>query len=672
MDNKFVITYAYLIKLWYTQLRYRVETTGNLRVKDFRTIIRTGNMAFLISKTNQIQTKSQKQVSKNILDSMKGSPMMATCSTSTIDLKISNGSGNNSPIGMQTLFEKAYFMKSPYNQVKRCSSQKKQRTSAMFIPKNHERILANTNIGNISSAGKRMNLVYSTHIVFCLDHECGTLWLSLIPLYDECGKWQIIFNSVLTAFRSSLEFEQFYFKVKSLNPQCTVTQLGEKFIHIRLQSGILLFPLVINELELCTCGKMTLSKHPLVGSQSVYNPAQGWCRRHILTNYSELKFQYIPYYFFENCDVYSLQFGYLNNTELSKLHVSVTATKRQFIEYLHKFTPTTTHEQTQGCYDQELRLFAIFYDYENRNVEDGYIVGNHVNFNVHLTTKFTCELKKESLNQKITFLADRQIWSIPGIGHKIYFGYILSAAPLKIEAKKFTIVEVCSNAPPYRYEIYLELMHDTPFDDIEIDFKRLDKSIILIVLIHYTSNQKYNAKIVNCHGNKGMVDFADFSNLLRENGQKVDITMNPGSLVAKGSLGCISEQMETAERVFHNGVYVGIGGYVRFKLLNEFPWDNFQSSETGNPMRIDKNTSKILSSLIPNSLYQKSTEHFNGTHGTIQLPNSLQMIFEWTKCCGKSVIFNYMAAPNNTLADYLDCQPQQEHKMRARKNDLNR
>lgn len=596
-------------------------------ITKFKTIVGTGQFAFLVSKTSAVSVKSFKEQAKF---RNRGNFTIwhdQTCKDSVF----SQGSEGRMEICA--------------NQLKRFNNRAQYATSYLEIPLHAERIISSICTGNISNIGKRMSMTPFAQYSFFRNIEIRTFTDLILNKYQNCfyehGSRQLVINSLLFPIFIT-NFLEFFLYCKYLAPGVMV-HFYENFINVKIQNGILFFPSVVFD-EKCCCSSNVISKITLKKRYKFeYRHHLGKlerCDSHMLFDPREVedlkKMNFIQYEepplkleIFDYSAIKECKF--IESTPISKMTVTINGSRKKFklIEN-SELLPTPMSELTQGFQTQNLRLFTLFYDFKMNNVEDGFCVGEHVKLPIIYKMKhsFTIIKPKSERMKPIKIFFKPELHYIRG---DLFVGYLQSTGKLNFIPKRFSIIEFQEHV----YQIWIKL-HAA--EKIEWDCRRNSNKYIFSI---YITNKRglSEFKLFNSYGQKGIAHREVFENVLvRENGKPVDITTNSLSLLKRKAIGQLYEQLETPEKVYHNGKYVGIGGYVDYFLTDDFPHDDIHGSHNNHPMRFDRLTKySLLASGLSSTVFMMQNDKEDGN--VLKMDRKFVEALESTKVLGKEFIF---------------------------------
>lgn len=614
LENKFIFTGASLIQTAlynFTKMNYCQK---NARV--IKTKITSGNLYYLISRISIIQT--------NMKDNIR--------------YMIKSGDLN----AKNTMFQNIDNTRTRqmFNHCKRLVGKNSKYLENGF-PKNIGGLISLFYYGSVSSAGKNMNFTFHTRTTFVRQDEKLTI-LDIIKTQTTTtpSKIKLVFQSIpLNHYINFSEITLFIFFLKSkfqfisfklhMNENTDVDDVqggtAYHYLHIIHQSGLLQRPVCIdpeykNNAELCVCGQITNKTLPFNENEvrMIYrlkNPFEK-CHRHIWLTIDEIFiFEFLLHSklklsIFDCCCDDLLELGKFNKSiPISKLIVGSRTNRLSFIpidlpkffndcekntELTNGYLVTKDPRVPYNIEANKISLFSIFYDFEGRNVEDGYCLGSHVNLPIILTSRNTFRLFT-TRGTEVRFVPNGVLTQLP-TGTIIEVCKIFTNKEIKISEKRFKVImqkvkeEFC-----YTFYINFVSYHGVLIDEksINVDFYRY-KNVIVVILIYqtiYEGDRSYNLKLSNKYGQKGMARIVSMKNLVRENGKLVDLTINPISYFTRKACTQFFEMNKGGlERVYHNGVFIGYGGYCQYFLVNAFPSDNIHNSTTHNRMRMDKLT----------------------------------------------------------------------------------
>lgn len=543
-----------------------------------------------------------------------------------------------------------------FNQIKRSNS-KHSKFIPYDVPTNSMCIISPYYCANMTKASKNLLLANGASITFVDSSKIDAIF-NVVESFstDSEDGMVIVINSVPTTLRvPHRRVLALYVRLKVEFGEVKINQIGD-FFFIIWQSGLLQFPLQVQEYcgeHICSCGTFIANNEPGEPSESnikstippsipdgvklvrkqIGDRAQS-CSHHFLVDHNEIKMlerllnYKNVYYYYQIMDHNSLEIArYVQNTPLFK---TITAVKTARNRYATKEAEVTGNKElTKGiCTDRFIDLFTIFYDYKGGTVGDGYVL------NRRLRIPF-----KHSVKQTLTFSAAKDRVHIQRIctiaRDTIRVCKIYSETALEFKQKRMHVQEYQKSNKCYIYIVLLPLNSSMNQlidpSSICVGSHFVKRRINLYVTYNTFYSPKTQIKMSNSFGQKGMCSFRDLDHLTTESGRMVEVASNPPSILKRQAFGQIKDMTET-ERVYDNGVYIGIGGVCRFFLVDTFPHDEIYCGSMGSPMKYDQLT--YISSLGNNnarvdSELERPYDETPSAH--------IQKILELTKMVGKSV-----------------------------------
>lgn len=616
--------------MFFQQILNSLRHANRDMIAKYRHIISMGQFAFLLSKKN-----CDTQICKKRLKIMVKNSSNIGNFTNKSSRNYSNYYSNSQQL-KQSLIS-IPLLDHPeinHNQIKRLKSKKNQYNKKICtMPKRFWKILSPANVGKITNAGKNLNLCsYAKIGLFrrsgVLNNFLNLWWpflqhYSLITENESISQLRLVINSVPTKYFIK-DFRLAFLYAKAISNGIIFYKLNNHFVHLIIQSGLLYYCMKIRDDVTCTCfcdveSNCNFNNSMLRSSdeiKTIQERVEKFRQFQGSTIYFDTFTRCKKHWFFSPVEWDQTQtsicwkeafcFGsfridkYLDVTKIDKFMVSVgMARKASQSIILKNFFPNKElsklyHEDDVNLNNLKFfRLFTIFYDYKNLTVEDGYVVGDHVNFDLSIVQSYSINILKKSRYVSIEpineFYKTDNMWILNVCK-------IRSNKELNFEKKKF-VIEYVKKGDSHEYNLKFILNYNfiNSFSgNIESKVfinKRFKKPKIEICL--YTRKNKFNFKITNAYGQKGMVRYENLQNLVRENGQLVDVCANPVSILGRFAVGQLLEMYsDIPEKVYQihddSKKFIGYGGYVDYIVVNEFPYDNIHSSKLQSPMRLDR------------------------------------------------------------------------------------
>lgn len=543
------------------------------------------------------------------------------------------------------------------NQIKRCNS-----INSKFIsynmPSNSTGIISLFYCANMNKVNKNLVLTHHTNITF-IDHSQKYFiykYLMVKACNEDCTDafYEIFFNSIPCGAKvCKKHIVLFFLTFKILLPDLNMI-LRNKFILVQYQSGYLKYPIQIapsSETKICQCRNLILEHNSIYIFKQLYelsliikkqlneefNFKSTWCGNHIFINNEELKFLEIQLdetyefkYFQIMCHDTLKIARYVNLMPLSKM---ITAVKNARGSYSTDIFLETNKELTRGyAKNAFIELFTLFYDFQGLNVEDGYLLDKNVNLDIQLFVKNSVIFSFKTKNH---YFIEKILEIIAGNYNEIHICKVYSETPLTFKFKRMK-VHLISEVGVYIYLIILPLISNIISiidpNSLNLTFQQIKKNITISLLYNTKPDCKYNIKLSNSFGQKGMVTIADLSSLTTKSGQKVEITANPLAILKRSSFGQIKD-MHGSEKVYHNGQYVGVGAFCKYFVVNTFPHENIHGGVLGSPMKLDKLTyNAAIGNNNPLVALQNETQY------SLWPNQNLERVFSLFKLFGKEVV----------------------------------